>query len=131
MEPIAVRQIASTAKAGSADARAMLASNTKKVTMRRMKSTGDTRRSVFAGCVAELPKNLFFIEYADLEIAGAAERYRACMAEEFPKGLRMLNGFGGTWTFYGGTGNDAVIRIIERYCHELDDLGHKSSSLTP
>jgi hypothetical protein len=82
--------------------------------------------------LAELPKDLLFAEFSNLEIARAAERHRACMTKGLPKALRGLYCSGGAWASDGLTGDDAVTVVIKRHNQEFDDLGHKpASSLTP
>ena len=58
---------------------------------------------------------MLVIECAGLEIPGAAERYRARMAEGFPKILRALYRDGRGWASDGFASGDAVTGVIERH----------------
>jgi hypothetical protein len=68
------------------------------------------------------------LEFANLEIAGAADRDRTGMAEGFPKPLRTRYRGGGSWAFDGFASDNAAIDIIEGHHHEIGELAHGSTS---
>src|SRR5258705_6941858 len=77
--------------------------------------------------VCHLPKSakqMLVVEFADLEIGSAAERYRPSMAKYLPKRLRALYRGGRVRAINGFTGSNAAINEIERQCHERNDFGH-------
>jgi hypothetical protein len=65
---------------------------------------------------------MLIVEFADLEIGSAAERYRTSMAKHLPKPLRTLYRGGRARAVNGF--NAAVIIEIIRQCHEKSDFGH-------
>jgi hypothetical protein len=69
---------------------------------------------------------MLIVEFADLEIGRANERYSASMAEYSPKPLRTFYCGGGTRAFDRFTSSDAAIDEIERQCHEKSDFCHRS-----
>jgi len=70
---------------------------------------------------------LLVVEFTDLEIAGATERYCARMAQGFPKVLRALNRGGGAWAPYWFAGDHSVTSLIKWHNRELRNLDHKSA----
>jgi hypothetical protein len=71
--------------------------------------------------VCDLPKSakhMLIVEFADLEIGRADERYSASMAEYLPKPLRTLYCGGGARAFNRFTSSNAALNEIERQCHE-------------
>jgi hypothetical protein len=70
---------------------------------------------------------MFIVEFADLEIGSAAQRYRTSMAKYLPKPSRTLYCGGRTWASNRFTSDDGVIDVIERHDHEMSNLGHKSA----
>jgi hypothetical protein len=71
------------------------------------------------GC--DLPKSakhMLIVEFADLEIGRADERYSASMAKYPPKPLRTFYCGGGAYAFNRLTGGNAAINKIEGQCHE-------------
>jgi hypothetical protein len=67
---------------------------------------------------------MFVVESADLEIGGAAERYRTSMAKYLPKPLRTLYRGGGALAVNRFTGSNAAINEIEGQSHERSDFCH-------
>jgi hypothetical protein len=68
---------------------------------------------------------VLIVEFADLKIGGAAERYRTSMAKYLPKPLRTLYRGGRARAVNGLTsGNAAAIVEIKRQCHEMSDFRH-------
>jgi hypothetical protein len=78
--------------------------------------------------VCHLPKSakqMLIVEFADLEIGSAAERYRTSMAKYLPKPLRTLYRGGRARAVNGFTSSNAAVIIeIKRQCHEKGDFGH-------
>jgi hypothetical protein len=78
--------------------------------------------------VCHLPKSakqMLIVEFADLEIGSAAERYRTSMAKYLPKPLRTLYRGGRARAVNGFTSSNAATIIeIKRQCHEKSDCGH-------
>ena len=78
--------------------------------------------------VCHLPKSakqMLVVEFADLEIGSAAERYRASMAKYLPKPLRTLYRGGRARAVNRFTSSNAAAIIeIKRQCHEKSDFGH-------
>jgi hypothetical protein len=70
---------------------------------------------------------MLVVEFADLEIGSAAERYRPSMAKYLPKSLRTLYRGGRARAVNGFTSSNAAINEIERQCHEKSDFGHTLS----
>jgi len=68
---------------------------------------------------------MLVVEFADLEIGSAAERYRPSMAKYLPKPLRALYRGGRARAVNGFTSSNAAINEIERQCHERNDFGHR------
>jgi hypothetical protein len=70
-------------------------------------------------------KQMLVVEFADLKIAGAAERYRTSMAKYLPKPLRTLYRGGRALAVNGLASSDAAAIIeIKRQCYEKSDFGH-------
>jgi hypothetical protein len=67
------------------------------------------------------------IEFTDLEIGSAAERYRTSVAKYLPKPLRVLYRGGRARAVNGFTGSDAAIIEIEGQSHERSDLCHSTA----
>ena len=61
---------------------------------------------------------MLIVEFADLEIGSAAERYSTSVAKYLPKPLRTLYRGGRTRAVNGFTGSNAAIIEIKRQCHE-------------
>jgi hypothetical protein len=79
--------------------------------------------------VCDLPKSakhMLIVEFADLEIRRADERYSASMAEYLPKPPRTFYCGGGARAFNRFTSSNAAIIEIERQCHEKSDVCHRS-----
>jgi hypothetical protein len=78
--------------------------------------------------VCHLPKSakhMLVVEFADLEIGSAAERYRTSMAKYPPKPLRTLYRGGRARAVNRFTSSNAAAIIeIKRQCHEKSDFGH-------
>jgi hypothetical protein len=72
---------------------------------------------------------MLIVEFADLEIGSAAERYRTSMAKYLPKPLRTLYRGGRARAVNGFTRRNGAINEIERQCHEKSDFGHKVPTL--
>ena len=89
--------------------------------------TSRDRASIFVRHLAKSPKDLLGVEFANLEIAGAAERDRACMAKGFPEPLRALDRGGRRWASDGFTRDDAATVVIEGHDFELSNLDHRSA----
>jgi hypothetical protein len=82
--------------------------------------------------VCHLPKSakhMLIVEFADLEIGSAAERYRTSMAKYLPKPLRTPYRGGRARAVNGFTRRNGAINEIERQCHEKSDFGHKVPTL--
>ena len=58
---------------------------------------------------------MLVVEFADLEIGSAAERYRTSMAKDLPKPFRTLYGGGRVRAVNGFTSSNAAINEIERH----------------
>jgi hypothetical protein len=72
---------------------------------------------------------MLIVEFADLEIGSAAERYGTSMAKYLPKPLRTLYRSGRARAVNGFTSSDAAAIIeIKRQCREKSDFGHKFPS---
>ena len=70
---------------------------------------------------------MLIVEFADLEIGSAAERYRTSMAKYLPKPLRTLYRGGRARAVNGFTGSNAALIIeIKRQCHETSDFAIRS-----
>jgi hypothetical protein len=76
---------------------------------------------------------MLIVEFADLEIGSAAERYRTSMAKYLPKPLRTPYRGGRARAVNGFTRRNGAINEIERQCHrqchEKSDFGHKVPTL--
>ena len=72
---------------------------------------------------------MLIVEFADLEIGSAAERYRTSMAKYLPKPLRTLYRGGRARAVNGFTSSNAAISEIKRQCHEKSDFGHTGPTL--
>jgi hypothetical protein len=78
--------------------------------------------------VCDLPKSakhMLIVEFADLEIGRADERYSASMAEYPPKPLRTFYCGRGARAFNRFTSGNTAIDEIERQCHEKADFCHR------
>jgi hypothetical protein len=72
---------------------------------------------------------MLIVEFSDLEIGSAAERYRTSMAKYLPKPLRTLYRSGRARAVNGFTSSNAAVIIeIKRQCHEKSDFGHSGRS---
>jgi hypothetical protein len=69
-------------------------------------------------------KNMPIVEFANLEIRSAAERYRTSMAKYFPKPLGTLYRGGRARAVNGFTSSNAAINEIAGHSHERSDLCH-------
>jgi hypothetical protein len=74
--------------------------------------------------LSKSPKDVLGAECANLKISNAAECYRTCMAERFPKPLRTLYRCDWTRTSNSFTSDEAAVGIVEGYGHETGDLRH-------
>jgi hypothetical protein len=77
--------------------------------------------------VCHLPKSakqMLVVEFADLEIGSAAERYRPSMAKYLPKPLCALYRGDRARAVNGLTSSNAAIDEIKRQRHEKSDFGH-------
>ena len=72
------------------------------------------------------PEHMPVVEFADLEIGRANERYSASMAKYLPKPLRAFDCRGGARALNGFTGGNPAINEIERQRHENSDFRHRS-----
>jgi hypothetical protein len=82
-------------------------------------------RPVSSVLVRDLPKSakdMLVVEFTDLEIGGAAERYRTSVTKYLPKPLRTLYRSGRARAV---TSRDATISEIEGQSHERNDLCHR------
>jgi hypothetical protein len=68
---------------------------------------------------------MLVVEFADLEIGSAAERYRTSMAKYLPKPFRAVYRGGGARAVNGFASSNAAINEIERQCHERSDFCHR------
>jgi hypothetical protein len=78
--------------------------------------------------VRDLPKSakdMLVVEFTDLKIGGAAERYRTSVTKYLPKPLRTLYRSGRARAVNGLTSRDATISEIEGQSHERNDLCHR------
>ena len=64
------------------------------------------------------------VEFALLEIAGAAEGNGAGVTEQLPLPLRRLDRECRIFAVNGFTGYKATVDEIESQCHEMSDFGH-------
>jgi hypothetical protein len=76
--------------------------------------------------LAKSAKHMLIVEFADLEIGRADERYSASMAEYPPKPLSTFYCGRGACAFNRFTSGNAAINEIERQCHEKSDFCHRS-----
>jgi predicted DNA-binding transcriptional regulator len=93
-----------------------------------MLSNGYHAGKVLSILVWHLPKSakhVRIVEFAHVEIASAAERYRTSMAKYLPKRLRTLYRSGWAGAIYGFTRSDSAINEIEGQCHERYDFCHR------
>jgi hypothetical protein len=74
-------------------------------------------------------KHMLIVEFVDLEIGSAAERYRTSMAKYLPKPLRTPYRGSRARAVNGLTRRKGAINEIERQCHEKSDFGHKVPTL--
>jgi hypothetical protein len=74
--------------------------------------------------LSESAKYVVAVEFANFEIAGAADGYRAGVAKSFPKALGTTYRISGTWAFDRFASDDGAIDVIEGHGHEIGDLGH-------
>ena len=74
--------------------------------------------SVLVRDMPKSPEHMPVVEFADLEIGRANERYSASMAKYPPKPLRTFYCGGGACAFNRFTGGNAAINKIEGQCHE-------------
>jgi hypothetical protein len=72
------------------------------------------------------PEHMLVVEFADLEIGRADERYSASMAKYLPKPLRAFDCRGGARAFNRLTSGNPAINEIERQRHENSDFCHRS-----
>ena len=70
-------------------------------------------------------KDVRIVEFAYLEIASAAERYRPSMAKYLPKRLRTLYRSGRTRAINGFASSNSAINEIEGQCPERGDFCHR------
>jgi hypothetical protein len=68
---------------------------------------------------------MFVVEFTDLEIGSAAERYRTSVAKYLPKPLRTLYRGGRARAVNRFTSRNAAISEIEGQSHERSDLCHR------
>jgi len=85
---------------------------------------GSTVSSILVCHLPKSAKQMLVVEFADLEIGSAAERYRPSMAKYLPKPLRALYRGGRARAVNGLTSSNAAIDEIKRQCHEKSDFGH-------
>jgi hypothetical protein len=79
--------------------------------------------------LSKLAEDVLRVEFSDPKISSAAECYGACVAKGFPKPVRMFYRGSRSRASNRFSGDDAIIRVIERHDHELDNLGHVSPPL--
>lgn len=72
------------------------------------------------------PEHMLIVEFADLEIGRADERYSASMAKYLPKPLRAFDCRDGARAFNRFTGGNPAINEIERQSHEKSDFCRRS-----
>ena len=72
---------------------------------------------------------MLVVEFTDLEIGSAAERYRPSMAKNLPEPLRTLYRGGRARAVNGFTSSNAAIDEIKRQRHEKSDFGHSFPTL--
>jgi hypothetical protein len=70
-------------------------------------------------------KDMLVVEFTDLEIGSAAERYGASVAKYLPKPLRTLYRGGRAGAVNGFTSRNAAVNEIEGQSHERSDLCHR------
>jgi hypothetical protein len=81
---------------------------------------------VLVGDLPKSAKHMLIVEFADLEIGRADERYSARMAKYPPKPLRTFYCGGRARAFDRFTSGNAAISEIEGQCHEKSDFRHGS-----
>jgi hypothetical protein len=79
---------------------------------------------ILVGHVPKSAKHMPIVEFADLEIRSAAERYRTSMAKYFPKPLRTLYRGGRARAVNRFTSSNAAINEIAGHSDERSDLCH-------
>jgi len=90
--------------------------------------TAIMRDKVLSILVCHLPKSakhMLIVEFAYLEIASAAERYRTSMAKYLPERLGTLYRSGRARAINGLTSSNSAINEIEGQCHERSDFCHR------
>jgi hypothetical protein len=80
---------------------------------------------VFIGYLPKPAQHKPVVEFALLEIAGAAERYCPGVPEKLPLPLCRLDRERGTCAVNGFTGNKPAIDEIESQCNETGDFDHE------
>jgi hypothetical protein len=81
--------------------------------------------SILVCNLSKSAKHMLVVEFADLEIGSAAERYTTSTAKYLPKPLRTLYRGGRARAVNGFTSSNAAAIIeIKRQCHEKSDFGH-------
>jgi hypothetical protein len=100
--------------------------STKAITPPQWAASFGLRGSSILVCHLPKPaKQMLIVEFADLEIGSAAERYRSSVAKNLPKPLCPLYCGGRARAVNGFTrSNAATIIEIEWQCHEKSDFGH-------
>ena len=100
--------------------------STKAITAAQLAASFGPRESSILVChLPKSAKQMPIVEFADLEIGSAAERYRASMAKYLPKPLRTLYRGGRARAVNRFTSSNAATIIeIKRQCHEKSDFGH-------
>jgi hypothetical protein len=93
---------------------------------RQSKATHAWVSSTLVGHVPKSAKHMPIVEFGNLEIRSAAERYRTSMAKYFPKPLRTLYRGGRARALNGFTSGNAAINEIAGHSHERSDLCHRS-----
>jgi hypothetical protein len=87
--------------------------------------------SILVRDLPKSPKDMLVVEFTDLEIGGAAERYRTSVTKYLPKPLRILYRGGRARAVNWFTSGNAAINEIEGQSHERSDLCHRRCSSTP
>jgi hypothetical protein len=81
--------------------------------------------SVLVRDVPKSAKDMLVVEFTDLEIGGAAERYRTSVTKYLPKPSRTLYRGRRARAVNGFTRRDATVSEIEGQNHERNDLCHR------
>jgi hypothetical protein len=79
---------------------------------------GPLASSILVCYLSKSAKHMPIVEFADLEIGCAAERYRTSMAKHLPKLSCTLYRGGRTRAIDGFTSNDAAVNKVERHCYK-------------